>query len=1297
MVAARNRELAVVVQTVGKNIGNTRKQMLAYVEGVKSMGITTQAANQAVIQMAQAQIDLSYATDLARLAQDAAVIGQLDSSQAFQKMITGIQRGSLVMLRQIGIQADFAGAYARTAKELGISSTALTQQQKIQARVNEVMKNANQIAGTYEAAMGEAGKQMRSMSRHVEELADELGQEMLPTFSKGIQTGTAFLKWLRALDPAIKATAVDMAAAAAAIGTVGGSAALAIPKIMGMVRALAALRAVQALGGLGVVGLGAAALTAAATAVIYLKEKEEAHREEAAAILDSTENYRQYLYELEQADLASYALSESLWGVAKAAEAAGRGFDLVALQNAREDMELGFEALNKWIEAGPKIGEAVEDMGGKVGVLADRFGELIPEMSDLQLLIVADKTEMLNLTSAMELESSEASRLAAMIVELAKAEQLRRAHIEAMTELEMRRVALWREQGKEGDDLTQQLREQTAQMSGWESAVEDAHAATLEYEGEIPTLAKLQKEYLKSLSLTAEEYANLKEETGLTKDQLIYLHREFGLGEQEILDWAQAVRDASQAALDMRLSALDALARGLVGLRDLEDEAAESAENYEKSLDDLKAELAGVSGTVKFDFEATLPDATSVKERLDMMGDAWDEWGLRFQDIIEHGVESPWYAAIQAMGYEKPPDAGVREWAEDMKRAFYEGDLQELINKDSYAWRANAEEVGAAQAEATAKHAEEVGKRKAAIQEEIDALEAARQVQLEAEQAARERALVELALNLADQTGMLDAWAQTAFKFPGIDTSDLDVSADQVLTLLDAGVIELDSKLATLVNNYVSGLGTIEEETAGIAEANEQALSDIASGQWAQDIEDALSEAMEITKHLPEEEIAAIGEELGGVGEAVPVDPFEDWLEQIEGVEEAVVDMDAAAVTALQNIGTASTDTTSAMDDQWLVNLIPGIETKSEGMGKKWGKVASGMSKDFGETAKDVKSDIGDIKRELDSIPKQIDIEVNVNYNDAGAPGGTGGGDTGGGGGEEPPALPPGPGGVQPAGATIYAWWNTAQAASAATNAGQRLGDRIAEAIVNRTRKKWKLPFKMLEAAGELSTIGGHFADLYQEQVLDPIQERMDELNQTIEEAEDILTDRDLLSQMSGEQYAQFMNQYNDALRERNGLEAEYNEQQKRALEYQRAAADLEMLQRQLDLLMLLYDFDLDPAYILEGLELGLDVSMEDMIEAMTRAMDALVTQAESKLKERLGISSPSKLMLEIGAQMKAGLLQGWYQPPERVMAGTPAPQLPAPSGPTINLGMDTVINSGLDYEIFKADVRRIVRDEIRY
>jgi len=63
--------LRAAAQANGENLGLLRQQE----EGLKRQGIATQEARQALLRMVTAQMDVSKATRLGRLAQDAAVVG----------------------------------------------------------------------------------------------------------------------------------------------------------------------------------------------------------------------------------------------------------------------------------------------------------------------------------------------------------------------------------------------------------------------------------------------------------------------------------------------------------------------------------------------------------------------------------------------------------------------------------------------------------------------------------------------------------------------------------------------------------------------------------------------------------------------------------------------------------------------------------------------------------------------------------------------------------------------------------------------------------------------------------------------------------------------------------------------------------------------------------------------------------------------------------------------------------------------------------------------------------------------
>jgi len=83
----------------------------------------------------------------------------------------------------------------------------------------------------------------------------------------------------------------------------------------------------------------------------------------------------------------------------------------------------------------------------------------------------------------------------------------------------------------------------------------------------------------------------------------------------------------------------------------------------------------------------------------------------------------------------------------------------------------------------------------------------------------------------------------------------------------------------------------------------------------------------------------------------------------------------------------------------------------------------------------------------------------------------------------------------------------------------------------------------------------------------------------------------------------------------------------------------LSFLQQQVDLINMLKEYGLDPSEILQGLQLGLDADIEGIIDAMTRAVQAIIDAAE----DELGVESPSTVFEDIGHQVTKGLARGIF------------------------------------------------------
>jgi len=194
LLAARVETLGVVVAQVGKNALYSAGEMNAYVEAVKKMGITTQESQQTVTRFTQAHLDLGKAADLARVAQDAAVIGNTNSSESLKGLMHGIVTLQPEILRTYGIIVNFEAEYSKFAASVGRTVDSLSSQEKQQIALNAVLEAGKGIAGSYEAAMGTVGKQINSLPRLIEEAKLKVGEMFTPAMTVLVQEFTAQLK-----------------------------------------------------------------------------------------------------------------------------------------------------------------------------------------------------------------------------------------------------------------------------------------------------------------------------------------------------------------------------------------------------------------------------------------------------------------------------------------------------------------------------------------------------------------------------------------------------------------------------------------------------------------------------------------------------------------------------------------------------------------------------------------------------------------------------------------------------------------------------------------------------------------------------------------------------------------------------------------------------------------------------------------------------------------------------------------------------------------------------------------------
>lgn len=185
-LAARYETLGVAMNVVGHNAGFSSHEMAAFDSQLRKTGISMIESRNNLARMAAAQLDLAQSAKLARVAQDAAVLGDINSSEAFERLVQGIVSGQPRILHTMGIFADFGRAEREWANSHDRVFESLSQVEKVNIRLNATLEEGAKRAGVYDAAFLTAGKQLQSTNRFLDDLKVRLGDTFLPEYTVAI-------------------------------------------------------------------------------------------------------------------------------------------------------------------------------------------------------------------------------------------------------------------------------------------------------------------------------------------------------------------------------------------------------------------------------------------------------------------------------------------------------------------------------------------------------------------------------------------------------------------------------------------------------------------------------------------------------------------------------------------------------------------------------------------------------------------------------------------------------------------------------------------------------------------------------------------------------------------------------------------------------------------------------------------------------------------------------------------------------------------------------------------------------
>ena len=196
MAAGRVDQLIGVNRVLGDNLGISETLIRSQSTAMREQGIEAAVVEESLAKMMQANLDLAGATDIAKVAQNAAVIAGSNSSESMSAIIHGITTLNPLVLRSQGLIVDQAAAYQTAADAAGVKVDALTAAQKQQAMYNAVMSAGAKIEGAYDESMKNPVKQLGSLKRLFNDIAVSVGGPLLEGFSMIIASFSGLVKWL---------------------------------------------------------------------------------------------------------------------------------------------------------------------------------------------------------------------------------------------------------------------------------------------------------------------------------------------------------------------------------------------------------------------------------------------------------------------------------------------------------------------------------------------------------------------------------------------------------------------------------------------------------------------------------------------------------------------------------------------------------------------------------------------------------------------------------------------------------------------------------------------------------------------------------------------------------------------------------------------------------------------------------------------------------------------------------------------------------------------------------------------
>jgi len=196
LATARVEELQAVNQVLGEEAGYSSSEITGFAQAVRDEGIQASVAEKTVAEFIRANLDLTKAAEIAKVAQNSAVIAGMDSSEATARIVEGITKLNPLILRNAGVVVDLQAGYKKWAEENDRTVQSLTTAEKQMIATNAVIKAGETVAGAYTAAMETPGKLLRSFPRYFNDIMVSMGGPFQKPFATFLFALKDVTKWV---------------------------------------------------------------------------------------------------------------------------------------------------------------------------------------------------------------------------------------------------------------------------------------------------------------------------------------------------------------------------------------------------------------------------------------------------------------------------------------------------------------------------------------------------------------------------------------------------------------------------------------------------------------------------------------------------------------------------------------------------------------------------------------------------------------------------------------------------------------------------------------------------------------------------------------------------------------------------------------------------------------------------------------------------------------------------------------------------------------------------------------------